>query len=33
MEGEHRAAQGQPGGERTGAVVIPDLQLHGPLSR
>ncbi|MCP5099085.1 MAG: AAA family ATPase [Chloroflexi bacterium] len=30
MEDEHRRAQGQAGGERTGAVVIPGLKLRGP---
>lgn len=30
MRGELRAAQGRPAGERTGAVVIPGLELVGP---
>lgn len=30
MMAEHREAQGQPASERTGAVVIPGLQLLGP---
>ena len=30
MMDEHRTAQGQPASERTGAVVIPGLQLLGP---
>ena len=32
MDQEMRQAQGQPAGERTGAVVIPGLMLHGPHS-
>jgi DNA-binding SARP family transcriptional activator len=31
MDVERRAAQGQPAGERTGAVVIPGLKLQGPI--